>query len=121
MIEKDCSGDEILKYCGGYTHYNKTSQPFTYSIAKVAIENEKKYENERLNVVHKYEYRLYAYHGLTFDCYTKGFIVAKVEDKGDRDKAENFLRSVAMHNDKLEDWEKTAIKSDYILYSFLSE
>lgn len=74
MIIKDCLGNEILRYYGAYTHYNTISQPFTYSIAKVVIFYKEEWKNGILDIDYKYEYRLYAYHGLTFDCYESGLL-----------------------------------------------
>ena len=105
----DCEGNEVISFDGAYTHFNdKDSGCLTYEIAKV--------RNPKTKGCY---YCLYGYHGLTFDCALKGFLVAKIPSKDILSfDAGLVLRLVAIKNTFFEPWEREKIKKDYDLLNF---
>lgn len=105
----DCLGNEIVNYLGAYNHFNDEDKKcLTYEIAKVRNPKTK-----------EYSYCLYGYHGLTFDCALKGFLVAKIPSRDILSfDAGLMLRLLASENSSFEPWEQEKIKKDYNLLNF---
>lgn len=101
----DVFGNNIVRYCGAYSYSEDNGDNFTYEIVKVAVLVGEKIE---------YCYRLYGYHGFTFDCSTKGFFVNGVEAQTiPAHEAIAILRGKAMESTLLTEWERSILRDDH--------